>query len=139
MILSGQNVDQDRSQAADLLPKNYKSVDEELDDHIWVNKKIDEKANSYFEVLLAAARNKNSWKVVSRPTYNYTAYAAVQLMKTNLVNEAVDTIMIDEDENTIIIDNAELDNMLEKDSKQIDKETKARELTKQNVFVHRPY
>ncbi|CAG8851074.1 2945_t:CDS:1, partial [Racocetra persica] len=45
--------------------------DEELDDHIWVDEKIDEKANSYFEVLLAAARNNNSWKVAGRPTYNY--------------------------------------------------------------------
>ncbi|CAG8831869.1 30511_t:CDS:1, partial [Racocetra persica] len=48
-------------QSNDLL--DYKSVDEELDDHIWVDKKINEKADSYFEVLLAAARNNNSWKV----------------------------------------------------------------------------
>ncbi|CAG8700070.1 23670_t:CDS:2, partial [Racocetra persica] len=182
-------------QSNDLL--DYESVDEELDDHIWVDEKIDKKANSYFEVLLAAARNNNSWKVASRPIYNYgdsertlrrkkaelkkaaqntksitfylsltnslkfnvaltfthkflAADVAVQLMKTNLVDEAVDTIVIDKDGDTIIVDNAidsivesaeinvnddkayikraieELDNMLEKDSKQIDKGTKVR-------------
>ncbi|CAG8818222.1 31549_t:CDS:1, partial [Racocetra persica] len=168
---------------------------EELDEYIWVDKEINEKTDSYFEVLLAAARNNNSWKVAGRPTYNYgdsgrtlrrkkaelkkaaqntksitfylsltnslrfnvaststhkflAADAAVQLMKTNLVDEAVDTIVIDEDGDTIMVDNAvdsivelveinvndnkacikraieELDNMLEKDSKQIDKGTK---------------
>ncbi|CAG8490595.1 3426_t:CDS:2, partial [Cetraspora pellucida] len=173
-------------QSNDLL--DYELVDEELDDHIWVDEGIDEKADSYFEVLLAAARNNNSWKVASRPTYNYgdsgrtlrrkkaelkkaaqntksiTSYlsltnslrfniastsihkflaadAVVQLMETNLVDEAVDTIVIDEDGDTIMVDNAvdsivesvEINvnddkayNMLEKDSKQIDKGTKVR-------------
>ncbi|CAG8720505.1 10465_t:CDS:2, partial [Racocetra persica] len=108
---------------------DYESVNEELDDHIWVDEEIDEKADSYFEVLLAAARNNNSWKVAAQNTKSITFYlsltnslrfnvaststykflaadVAVQLMETNLVDEA------------------ELDNMLEKDSKQIDKGTK---------------
>ncbi|CAG8746201.1 5665_t:CDS:2, partial [Dentiscutata erythropus] len=106
---------------------DYELVDEELDDHIWVDEEIDEKADSYFEVLLAAARNNNTWKIVGRPTYNYTTDAAVQLMETNLVDEAIDTIVIDEYGDTIIVDTIEeLDNMLEKNSKQVDKGTKVR-------------
>ncbi|CAG8816995.1 18804_t:CDS:2, partial [Dentiscutata erythropus] len=152
---------------------DYELVDEELDDHIWVDEEIDEKADSYFEVLLAATRNNNTWKIVGRPTYNYgdsgrtlrrkkaelkkaaqntkfiTSYlskfsaanAAVQLMETNLVDEAVDTIVIDEYGDTIMVDNtvnsivesAEINvnndkayNMLEKNSKQVNKGTKVR-------------
>ncbi|CAG8666019.1 14043_t:CDS:2 [Cetraspora pellucida] len=133
-------------------------------------KEIDKKADSYFEVLLAAAKNNNFWKVaVAQYIKSITSYlslinslrfnialtstykflaadAAVQLMETNLVDEAVDTIVINKDGDTIIVDNAvdsivksveininnnkayikqaieKLDNMLEKDSKQIDKE-----------------
>ncbi|CAG8640993.1 11403_t:CDS:2, partial [Dentiscutata heterogama] len=104
--------------------------------------------DSYFEVLLAAARNNNTWKIVGRPTYNYAADIAVQLMETNLVDEAIDTIVINEYGDTIIVDNTvdsvmesaeinmnnnkacmkqaieKLDNMLEKNSKQVDKGTK---------------
>ncbi|CAG8842714.1 12804_t:CDS:2, partial [Racocetra persica] len=129
-------------QSNDLL--DYESVDKELDNHIWVDEEIDEKANSYFEnikmkkaELKKAAQNTKSitsylsltnslrFNVASISTYKFLAAdAAVQLIETNLVNEAVDTIVINEDGDTIIVDNAELDNMLEKDSKQIDKGTK---------------
>ncbi|CAG8515236.1 1718_t:CDS:10, partial [Scutellospora calospora] len=101
----------------------YELVDEELDDHIWIDEKIDEKANSYFEVLLAAARNNNTWKIVGRPTYNY---------ETNLVDEAVDTIVIDEYKDIIMVNNT-VDSVVDK---KVDKGTKAEELTKQDVFVH---
>ncbi|CAG8722985.1 9316_t:CDS:2, partial [Racocetra fulgida] len=158
----------------------YKSVDEELNNHIWVDEEIDEKANiadrptyNYDNSgrtlkqkkadLKKAAQNIKSitsylsltnslrFNVALTSTYKFLAVdAAVQLMKKDFVNEAVDTIVIDEDGDIIMVDNAvdsivksveinvnddkacmkraieKLDNMLEKDSKQINKGTKVR-------------
>ncbi|CAG8744957.1 25561_t:CDS:2, partial [Racocetra persica] len=120
-------------------------------------------------------------KVAGRPTYNYddsertlrrkkaklkkaaqnTKSITSYLSLTNSLRfNAINTIVINEDEDTIMVDNTvdsivesveinvnddkacikraikELDNMLEKDSKQIDKGTKAGELIKQGVFVY---
>ncbi|CAG8850137.1 4251_t:CDS:2, partial [Racocetra persica] len=101
-------------QSNDLL--DYESVDEELDDHIWMDEEIDEKADTE---LKKAAQNTKSitfylsltnslrFNVASTSTHKFLAVdAAVQLMETNLVNEAVDTIVIDEDGDTIMVNNA---------------------------------
>ena len=47
---------------------NNMSDYENLDDHIWSDHEIDERASDYFAVLLMASKNKNIWKPSGRPS-----------------------------------------------------------------------
>ncbi|CAG8797536.1 10936_t:CDS:2 [Cetraspora pellucida] len=150
-------------QSNDLL--DYESIDEKLDNHIWVDEEIDEKANSrptynYSNSGKTLRQKKAELKKAVQNTKSITSYLSLtNSLRFNVASTsiykflatdaaAVDTIVIDENEDTIMINNAvdsivklveinmnndkvcikqaieKLDNMLEKNSKQIDKGTK---------------
>ncbi|CAG8815234.1 20646_t:CDS:2, partial [Racocetra persica] len=50
---------------------DYEQINEELNDHIWVDEEIDERAADYFDILLLAGRNNNVWKTSGRPIVNF--------------------------------------------------------------------
>ncbi|CAG8582368.1 9727_t:CDS:2, partial [Dentiscutata heterogama] len=60
---------------------------ENLDNHIWSDKKIDERASDYFAVLLTAAKLKKA----TQNTQSITAYFAPTLMYSNVAFALIST------------------------------------------------
>ncbi|CAG8600300.1 13801_t:CDS:2, partial [Racocetra fulgida] len=54
---------------------------ENLDDHIWSDKDIDERASNYFAVLLTAGKNINIWKPSGRPSIYFGGSKRTQRCK----------------------------------------------------------
>ncbi|CAG8848680.1 11246_t:CDS:1, partial [Racocetra persica] len=50
---------------------DYEQINEKLNDHMWVDEEIDERAANYFDILLSAGRNNNVWKTSGRPIVNF--------------------------------------------------------------------
>ncbi|CAG8837489.1 32637_t:CDS:1, partial [Racocetra persica] len=50
---------------------DYEQINEELNDHMWVDEKIDKRAADYFDILLLAGRNNNVWKTSGRLIVNF--------------------------------------------------------------------
>ncbi|CAG8476094.1 11975_t:CDS:2 [Racocetra fulgida] len=65
---------------------------ENLDDHIWSDKDIDERASDYFAVLLIAGKNKDVWEPSGRPsTYVRGSKRTLRQKKAELKKAAQNT------------------------------------------------
>ncbi|CAG8634544.1 6829_t:CDS:2, partial [Gigaspora rosea] len=65
---------------------------ENLDEYIWSDKDIDERASNYFAVLLTASKNKDAWERLSRPsTYAGGSKRTLRRKKAELKKAAQNT------------------------------------------------